>query len=66
MKQTLLDWWRIVRSVLSAFLGVQNEHRRQRDFASDSPWPFIIAGVVLALILVIALVLIVHVVLASG
>ncbi len=36
----------IVRSVLSAFLGVQSERNRQRDFQHGKPQHFLVAGLI--------------------
>ncbi|WP_371316335.1 DUF2970 domain-containing protein [Shewanella sp. NIFS-20-20] len=51
-------------SAAAAFLGVQSEQQRQRDFSEQSPLPFIIAGVVLAVIFVASLMAIVSLVLS--
>ncbi|BAJ03974.1 conserved hypothetical protein [Shewanella violacea DSS12] len=55
---------RIFMSTLAAFLGVQTEQNRQRDFQSSSPLPFIIMGIVLAIGLVLTLIFIVSQVLS--
>ena len=39
-------------SVIAAFFGVQSDRNYKRDFASGHYWPYIIAGVVLALIFI--------------
>ncbi|MPY25829.1 DUF2970 domain-containing protein [Shewanella psychropiezotolerans] len=51
-------------STLAAFLGVQSEQNRQRDFQSSSPLPFIIMGIILAIGLVLSLIFIVKLVLS--
>ncbi|MEC4728485.1 DUF2970 domain-containing protein [Shewanella sp. D64] len=56
--------WRLFSSTLAAFLGVQSDKNRLRDFNSNSPVPFIIMGIVLAVIFVATLLLIVKQVLA--
>ncbi|MDT8893794.1 DUF2970 domain-containing protein [Halomonas sp. I1] len=50
--------WRVIKSVLAAFFGVQKESRRHEDFSRGRASHFIIAGIVmgLALVLLIALV----------
>ncbi|QDF65807.1 DUF2970 domain-containing protein [Shewanella sp. SNU WT4] len=53
-------FWQAMLSAAAAFLGVQSDKQRQADFAEHSPLPFIIAGIVLTLLLVIALLLIVQ------
>ncbi|BDM65913.1 DUF2970 domain-containing protein [Shewanella sp. NFH-SH190041] len=47
--------WQIITSTLSAFFGVQSKNRQQQDFQQSSVLPFIISGVILALLLVLAL-----------
>lgn len=54
----------IIKAVFGAMIGVQSEQQRQQDFASGSPLPFIIAGVVFTLFFVLSLLLIVNWVLA--
>lgn len=56
--------WRLFSSTLAAFLGVQSDKNRLRDFKSNSPVPFIIMGIVLAVIFVATLLFIVKQVLA--
>lgn len=45
--------WKVVKSVLAAFLGVQKEDRRREDFESGKPANFIIVGVIMTLMLVV-------------
>ncbi len=54
----------ILKAVLGAFVGVQSEQQRQQDFQTQSPLPYIIAGVVVTFLFVLGLVLIVRIVLA--
>ncbi|MFT5234762.1 MAG: hypothetical protein ACI90A_000123 [Shewanella sp.] len=60
----LIKFWHLFSSTLAAFLGVQSEKNRQRDFKTNSPIPFIFMGIVLAVIFVATLLLIVKQVLA--
>jgi hypothetical protein len=55
----------VVKSVLAAFFGVQSETNRTRDFTQGKPAHFILAGLVLTLVLVLALWAIVKLVLTS-
>ncbi|WP_083003813.1 DUF2970 domain-containing protein [Halomonas sp. GT] len=48
--------WSVVKSVLSALLGVQNDLKRQQDFSSGNPAAFIVAGIVITLVFVLILV----------
>ncbi|GGB44417.1 DUF2970 domain-containing protein [Shewanella inventionis] len=59
-----MSFWRVFSSTVAAFFGVQTEHNRQKDFQSQSPLPFIIMGILLAVGLVLTLVLIVNQVLS--
>lgn len=45
--------WRVIKSVLAAFFGVQKDQRRREDFEQGKPTAFIIAGIVVALVMVI-------------
>ncbi|MBW8184495.1 DUF2970 domain-containing protein [Shewanella nanhaiensis] len=60
----LFKAWQLFSSTLAAFLGVQSDKNRLRDFQTSSPIPFIIMGIVLAAIFVITLLLVVKQVLA--
>lgn len=55
-------FWQVVRSVLAGALGVQARHRQEEDFASHSPFPFIIGGLIFTALFIAALVLIVSLV----
>lgn len=54
----------IFKAVFGAFVGVQSEQQRQQDFQTQSPMPYIIAGVLVTLVFVLALMLVVRWVLA--
>ncbi len=56
---------KILQSVLAGAIGVQSSKRREEDFSSHSPWPFIVAGLLFTAGFVIVLALIVRWVLAS-
>jgi hypothetical protein len=49
--------WQVVKAVLGAFIGVQSEKQRQLDFQSNSILPYIIVGIIAALLFVAALLL---------
>ncbi|AZG33909.1 MAG: DUF2970 domain-containing protein [Shewanella psychromarinicola] len=59
-----MSLWRVFSSTVAAFFGVQTEQNRQKDFKNQSPLPFIIMGIILAIALVISLMLIVNQVLS--
>ncbi|MDX5407402.1 MAG: DUF2970 domain-containing protein [Chromatiaceae bacterium] len=54
----------VIKAVLGAFVGVQSEQQRQQDFASNSPIPYIVVGLVATLLFVAVLLLVVKLVLA--
>jgi hypothetical protein len=56
--------WQIFTSTLAAFFGVQSEVNRQKDFQAQSPLPYIIMGIILAVLLVASLILLVNQVLS--
>lgn len=56
---------KIIQSVLAGALGVQSAKRREEDFASKNPWPYILAGVIFTTLFVLSLILVVQWVLAS-
>ncbi|MGC3872387.1 DUF2970 domain-containing protein [Halomonas sp. GXIMD04776] len=45
--------WDVVKSVLAAFFGVQQDQRRRKDFEQGKPGAFILMGIVLALVMVV-------------
>ncbi|KKO49694.1 membrane protein [Arsukibacterium sp. MJ3] len=63
MAATKANTWQVVKAVLGAFIGVQSEKQRQQDFQSNSILPYIIVGIITALLFVAALLLTVNLVL---
>lgn len=57
--------FKILQSVLAGALGVQSDKRREEDFSSHSPWPYIIAGILFTVGFVVTLLLIVNLVLSG-
>ncbi|SFX30449.1 DUF2970 domain-containing protein [Marinospirillum alkaliphilum] len=49
---------RALQAVLAAFFGVQSERNRQRDFQQSSPWPYILAGLFMAGVFVVLVLLV--------
>lgn len=47
----------VIQSVLAAFIGIQSEDKRQQDFQKSTPWPYIITGIVMTLLLVFLLIM---------
>ncbi len=56
---------KIIQSILAGAIGVQSDKRRQEDFSSHSPWPYIIAGILFTAGFVITLIVVVKLVLAG-
>lgn len=56
---------KVLQSVLAGAIGVQSDKRREEDFSSHSPWPYIVAGIIFTAGFVITLVIVVKMVLAN-
>lgn len=56
---------KILQSVLAGAFGVQSSKRHQEDFSSQTPWPYIIAGIIFTVGFVVVLALIVSWVLSG-
>jgi len=67
MKHSLSDHkpstWQIIMSVMAAFLGVQNDKNRQRDFAGGNIKVYIAVGIIATILLVLGLITVVNLVL---
>ena len=48
-----MEFLRIIKSVMSAMIGVQKKKNLEDDFAKSSATPFIIAGIIMTLIFII-------------
>lgn len=59
-----ITFFTVLASVFRAWFGVQKEVNRQRDFNSNNPMAFIIAGIIFFLVMIIAVIITVKVVLA--
>lgn len=51
-------WWNIIVSGLAALIGVQSEKARIRDFSQNKVWPYILVGIVLTTLFILAIVII--------
>ncbi len=49
-----LSLWQVFSSVLASFGGVQSEERRRRDFTRGRPRDFIIVGLLLTVLFILA------------
>ncbi|PXX91924.1 hypothetical protein DIT71_08770 [Marinobacter vulgaris] len=56
---------KVMQSILAGALGVQSDKRREEDFSSHSPWPYIIAGILFTAGFVVTLIVVVKVVLSG-
>lgn len=56
----------VLGSVFRAWFGVQTEKNRQRDFSSNDPKPFIIAGIIFAVVMVIGVIIAVNIALSTA
>lgn len=56
----------VLGSVFRAWFGVQNEKNRQRDFSSNNPTPFIVAGIIFAVVMVVGVIIAVRIALATA
>lgn len=54
--------WQVFHSTIAAFFGVQSDKNRQKDFQTNSPLPYILMGIALAVVLVAGLILLVNLV----
>lgn len=52
------SWLNVLMSALAAFIGVQSDKNRQRDFQQKSIIPFMLVGTVLAAGFIVGLILI--------
>ena len=53
-KEPKLSFWQVLGSVMSSFLGVQKNATRERDFRRGRPRDFIIVGVLMTLLFILA------------
>ncbi|WP_166268268.1 DUF2970 domain-containing protein [Marinobacter caseinilyticus] len=56
---------KVMQSVMAGALGVQSSKRHEEDFQSQSPWMYIIVGVLFTIGFVVTLIMIVRWVLAG-
>ena len=47
-----MEFLKVLKSVMSAMIGVQNKKNLQNDFSKSSPIPFIIAGIIMTLVFI--------------
>ncbi|MCH8106273.1 MAG: DUF2970 domain-containing protein [Proteobacteria bacterium] len=59
---TRISYWQILLSTLSAFIGVQSNANRERDFKYGKISHFILIGLLFGLVFICTLVLVVRIV----
>ncbi|WP_086931814.1 DUF2970 domain-containing protein [Agarilytica rhodophyticola] len=55
----------LIMSTLAAAVGVQNDKNLEKDFATSSPFPYIVAGIVFTVIFLACLIFIAKIALAE-
>ncbi|HHL19175.1 MAG TPA: DUF2970 domain-containing protein [Thiothrix sp.] len=61
-----METLRIIKSVLSAMIGVQKKQNLENDFSKSSATPFIIAGIVMTLVFIVSIWLVVQLALKTS
>jgi len=59
-----MEFLNAIKSVMAAFVGVQKKKNLEEDFAKSSATPFIIAGLLMALVFVLVVYGVVQIVLS--
>lgn len=49
-----MEFLKVIKSVLSAMIGVQKKKNLEEDFSKSSAMPFIIAGIIMTLLFMFA------------
>lgn len=57
------SFFQAFKSAIAAFFGVQSSEQHKQDFESQTPFPFILAGVILVISFIFILVAIISVIL---
>ncbi|MGV6807834.1 MAG: DUF2970 domain-containing protein [bacterium] len=58
-------FWQIVASTLSAFIGVQSDKNRERDFSHGNIWVYIVSGLIFTVAFIFTVIIVVRMVLAN-
>ena len=59
------NFWTILLSTLAAFIGVQSDRNRARDFKHGNIYSFIIAGIIFTIIFIVCVTTLVRLILNS-
>lgn len=62
----MMEFLKVIKSVMSAMIGVQKKKNLEEDFSKSSAAPFIIAGIIMTLIFVFTIWVVVRVVLNTS
>lgn len=57
---------RVFFSVIASMFGVQSSRRRQEDFTTGSPWPYIVVGLVMTVVFILSVWFVVKLVLKAA
>lgn len=49
-----MEFLRVIKSVMSAMIGVQKKKNLEEDFSKNSATPFIVAGIIMTLLFIVA------------
>jgi hypothetical protein len=60
------SFWQIVLSTLSAFLGVQSNKNRVRDFKHGNIYAYIVSGLIFTILFIFCVITVVKVVLSNA
>lgn len=61
-----MEFVRVIKSVMSAMIGVQKKENLENDFSKNSATPFIIAGIIMTLVFIVVVWGVVQFVLSSN
>lgn len=59
-----MEYFKIIKSVFSAMIGVQKKKNLEEDFSKSSATPFIIAGILMTLVFVLGIWAVVQIILS--
>lgn len=65
-QQEQITFLTVLGSVFRSWFGVQKEANRKRDFSSNNPMPFIVAGIIFFFVMIIGVVIAVKLALAGS
>ncbi len=65
-KQEDITFLTVLGSVFRSWFGVQKEANRKRDFSSNNPMPFIVAGIIFAVVMVVGVIIAVNLALSGA